>query len=83
LDVKTDGREPAVRTSYSSPGPPEIDELTKKEEIKDKKSPSVRGGIILFPGQGTPMQLWELPERENSWTCSEFLFQTYPFGLQG
>jgi len=28
------------------------------------------------------MQLWELPERENSWTCSDFVFQTYPFGLQ-
>jgi len=54
-----------------------MDELTKKEEMDDKKSPSVGAGI-LFPGQRTPMQLWELPERENSWTCSDFLFQTYP-----
>jgi len=58
-----------------------MDELTKKEEMEDKKSPSVSGGI-LFPGQRMPMQLWELPERENSWTCSDFFFQTYPFGLQ-
>jgi len=28
------------------------------------------------------MQLWELPERENSWNCSDYLFQTYPVGLQ-
>jgi len=63
------------------PGPPEVDELTKKEEMEDKKSPSVSGGILL-PGQRTPMQLRELPERKNSLTCSDFLFQTYPFGPQ-
>jgi len=51
------------------PGPPEINELMKKGEMEDMESPSVSGGII-FPGQRTPMQLWELPERENFWTCS-------------
>jgi len=55
-----------------------MDELKKKEEMESKKSPSVSLSSILFPGQRTPMQLWELPERENSWTCSDFLFQTYP-----
>jgi len=44
-----------------------MDELTKKEEMEDKKSPSVSGGI-LFPGRRIPMQVWELPEKENSWT---------------
>jgi len=52
-----------------------MDELTKKEEMEDKKSPCVSEGIPL-PGQRTPMQLWELSERENSWTFSDFLFQT-------
>jgi len=37
-----------------------------------QKIPTVSGSILL-PGQRTPMQLWELPERENSWTSSEFL----------
>jgi len=55
-----------------------MEELPKKEEMEDKKSPSVSGGI-LFPGQRMPMQL---PKRKNSWTCSDFLFQTSPFGLQ-
>jgi len=58
-----------------------MDELTKKEEMEDKKNPSV-SGCILFPAQRTPMHLWELPERENFWTCSDFLLQTYLFGLQ-
>jgi len=43
-------------------GLPEMDELKKKEEMENKKSPSASGGII-FPGQRMPMQL---PERENS-----------------
>jgi len=38
LDVKTDGRRPAVWTSYSLPGPPEMDKVAKKEEMEDKKS---------------------------------------------
>jgi len=58
-----------------------MDELTKKEEVEDKKNPYVSGGIF-FPGQRMPMQLWKLSERENFWTFSDFLFQTYPFGLQ-
>jgi len=57
------------------PEPPEMDKLTKIEEMEDKNSPSVSGDILL-PGQR------RLPERENSWTCSDFLFQTYHFGLQ-
>jgi len=36
--------------------PPEMDELTKKEEMEDKKSLSVRGGI-LFPGQNADATL--------------------------
>jgi len=57
-----------------------MDELTKKGEMEDK-SFSGSGGILLL-GQRMPMQLWEHPERENSWTSSDFLFQTYSFGLQ-
>jgi len=57
-----------------------MDKLMKKEEMEDKKSSSVSGDILL-PGQRMPMQLWGLPERENSCTCSDFLFQTYPFVL--
>jgi len=39
--------------------------------MEDKKSSSV---IIIFPGQKTPMQLWELPEILG--LSSDFLFQT-------
>jgi len=61
-----------------------MDELAKKEEMEDKKSarrapPSAGASQDMR----TTMQLWKFPERENSWTCSDFLFQTYPFlGLQ-
>jgi len=52
-----------------------MDELTKTEEMEDRKS-------ARRAPQRMPLQLWELPERKNSWTCSDFLFQTYPFSLQ-
>jgi len=45
----------------------------EEEEMEEKKSPSVSGGILL-PEQRTPMQLWELPKKENFWTCSDFFF---------
>jgi len=59
-----------------------VDEERRNEGQEERqKSPCVSGGILL-PGQRIPMKLWEIPERENSWSCSDFLFQTYPFGLQ-
>jgi len=63
-----------------------MDELTKKKEMEDKKS--ARRAPHIFHQRGHPSPRTEDAdatlgtERENTWTCSDFLFQTYPFGLQ-
>jgi len=66
-DVKTDGRKPTVWTSYSPPGPPEMEELTKKEQMEDKKSarrapPSA--GASFFQDKGCRCNSGNFPKRK-------------------
>jgi len=63
---KQTGRKPAVWASYSLPGPPEMDELTKKEEMEDKKSarrarPSAGASFSQDRGRRCNSGNWEIP----------------------
>jgi len=55
------------------------DQLTKKEEIKTRRAPL---SAIPHPGQGTPLQHFQIPERDTASIANGALLPDLSFGLQ-